>query len=211
MTMNLRLLVQSCFCLTLLGGLMVGCQSKFANLPEYHASTQPLVARGLSDLKPLVPVDAMVDPPVGWVADELKHDDRHSHQAWKSPSGNTAYGIIHFGIPLPVPAYIVLPSYLSAMKESEGEADLVGQAQKDDTLPGIRFTVDCGDYRMRTNFICKGFGGWAIYAGTLRSKEVNPAELELAERAREKTRIGVPATAGKPTAEVIRPSALASE
>lgn len=179
--------------LALLAGAMLGCQSKFSNLPAYQRlTTQPVLASGLEEPKPFAELDALVTPPVGWVADELKHDDRHSHEAWKSPSGNTAYGIIHFGIPLPVPDYIVLPQYLSAMKDSEGEASIIGQAQRDETLPGIRFTVDCGDYRMRTNFICKGFGGWAIYAGTMRNKPVEPAELELAERARDKTRVGLP-------------------
>jgi hypothetical protein len=38
----------------------------------------------------------------------------------------------------------------------------------------------------------RGWKGWAVYAGTLREHEVVPAELELAEVAREQTMIGLP-------------------
>jgi hypothetical protein len=39
--------------------------------------------------------------------------------------------------------------------------------------------------------ITRGWKGWAIYAGTLRSKEIVPDELALAELAREHTRVGL--------------------
>ena len=97
------------------------------------------------------------------------------------------------------------------MKESEGEANVIDQPMQDDALPGIRFTVDCGDYRMRTNFICKGFGGWAVYVGTLRDRPEIPAEIELAERAREKTKIGIPAATANAAGAVTGPTGLSSE
>src|SRR5258706_6866696 len=94
-----------CVCLTVLvSASVMGCQSKYGNLPDYHPSTQPIATSGLSDPKPFAPADAVVVPPVGWAADELKSDSEHVHQVWKSPSGSTCYGIIHFGLPLPVPA-----------------------------------------------------------------------------------------------------------
>ena len=71
---------------------VAGCQSKYSDLPQYHPSTQPLVTTGLSEPTPFVPSDAIVDPPVGWVADKLKQEDRYSHQVWKSPTGSTAMG-----------------------------------------------------------------------------------------------------------------------
>lgn len=200
-----------CQCVILLL-FVAGCQSnKYSDLPQYHPATQPLVTTGLSEPTPFPPADAVVDPPVGWVADKLKQEDQYAHQVWKSPTGSTCYGIIHFGLPLPLPASLVLPRYLAAMKESEGQADIQGQAEKDEALPGIRFTVDCGDYRMRTNFICKGFGGWAVYVGTLRDRPEIPAEIELAERAREKTKIGIPAATANASGSVTGPAPLASE
>jgi hypothetical protein len=201
-----------CVGLVLLAVMSVmGCHSEYGHLPDYHPSTQPIATNGLSNPTPFEPADAVVVPPVGWVADELKSDHRYAHQVWKSPSGSTCYGIIHFGLPLPVPASFVIKSYLEEMKQSEGQADVQGQMQNDDALPGIRFTVDCGDYRMRTNFICKGFGGWAVYVGTLRDRPEVPAEIELAERAREKTKIGLPSATGNPAGGFIRPTAVASE
>jgi len=194
-----------------MGAGVIGCQSPYANLPDYHPSTQPIASSGLQEPKPFAPADAVVVVPQGWEADKLKQEDNYSHQVWKSPSGNTCYGIIHFGMPLPLPASLVLPKYLDAMKESEGEANVVGQPQKDDALPGIRLTVECGDYRMRTNFICKGFGGWSVYVGTLRNKPEQPAEIELAERAREKTKIGLPAADAKSAANVTGTEPLVSK
>lgn len=203
-------LIGSC-CLTILLGLGVGCQSKYANIPTYQPATQPLSDSGLSELAPFTPVDAVVDPPVGWKPDELKTSDQHTHQVWLSPTGKTAYGVIHFGLPLPVPATWILGPFLSEMKKSEGEATLIGSPLKDDALPGVRFTVEGGDYKMRVNLICKGFRAWAVYAGTLRKEEEIPAELELAERARDKTQVGVsvPTSQGPPT--FTRPTASAAE
>src|SRR5437763_788316 len=93
--------LQFCFCLTLL----TGCQSKYANLPTYQPASQPVAASGLSDPIPFPSVNAIVAPPIGWVADTVDSDNRYTHQVWRSPSGSSAYGVIHFGIPfLPLPA-----------------------------------------------------------------------------------------------------------
>jgi hypothetical protein len=66
--------------------------------------------------------------------------------------------------------------------------------------------VECGDYRMRTNLICKGFHGWAVYAGSLRKEAEVPVELELAERARDKTQVGVTGDKVRETAKVTGPA-----
>src|SRR5437764_796817 len=130
-------------CLTALTAVGVACQTKYPAIGTYQPSTQPLSVKGLSDPQPFDPVDAVVTPPVGWKADTLKADDSNTHQVWKSPSGNTAYGVIHFGLPLPLPASFILSAYLSEMKKSEGEASIVAGPLTDEALPGVRFTVDC--------------------------------------------------------------------
>src|SRR5258707_193625 len=91
-------LIPACLCLTLLAGVSGGCQSKYAQIPTYQPSTQPLSANGLTDPVPVTSVDAVVAPPVGWKPDELKSSEQHTHQVWLSPTGKTAYGIIHFGL-----------------------------------------------------------------------------------------------------------------
>jgi hypothetical protein len=76
------------------------------------------------------------------------------------------------------------------MKQTEGDATLISQ-EDDDKLPGIRFVAEGGRYRIRANLLVNGFEGWAIYAGTLRGRSTNDAELLLAQGAREQTRIHV--------------------
>jgi len=198
--------------LSLLVTGLVGCQTKYSHIAVYHPATQPLAVAPLQIEEPeSVPeVDALVTPPAGWIADPIKSSEQHKHQVWKSPSGKTAYGIIRFSLPLPVPATWVLDPFLNEMKKSEGEANLIGQPLRDDALPGVRFTAEGGDYRMRINLICKGFRGWAVYAGTLRKEAEEPAELRLAEVARDRTKVGVPSATGEPT-PALKPTASTSE
>ena len=136
-------------------------------------------------------VKAMVAVPAGWHADPLKSSSQHTHQVWVSPSGHTAYGVIHFNLPLPVGTDLALWGFLSQMKKSEGEAKLISK-NYDDVIGGLRFVAEGGLYIVRTNLITSGFEGWAIYAGTLRKYPVNVDELREAEMARENTRVGVP-------------------
>jgi len=132
---------------------------------------------------------ARVDPPPGWRADAVKASAQHAHQVWVSPTGDTAYGVIHFTLPLPVGHEWSLVGFLQNMKKSEGEATLVGK-KWDADLPGLRFVADGGLYRVRTNLQVRGMQGWATYAGTLRAKPINEAELQQAESAREGTVVG---------------------
>jgi len=199
-------------CLTLLLAVAGGCQSKYADLPVYQrSSAQPLVDTGLEPPQPVAAVDALCYPPSGWAIEPMKTSEDHAHQVWLSPTGKTAYGVIHFGLPLPVPAQWVLDPFLREMKKSEGEAILIGQPMRDDSLPGVRFTVEGGLYKMRINLVCRGWRGWAVYAGTLRGQEEAPEELELAERARDMTQVGVPTATGAASPWFIRQTAMASE
>jgi hypothetical protein len=193
-------------------GVATGCQNKYANIPVYQPSTQPLTNTGLADSQGIEAIKAVVKPPVGWHLDPVKESDGSLNYTWKSPTGKTAFGVIHFGMPFPVPTWVVYPNVIQKMKEHEGEANVITGPLKDENLPGMRFTVDTGDYRMRSNLITKGFSGWIVYAGTLRNDEEVPAELELAEKSREKTRVGTherPADENGP--KVTRPTASASE
>jgi hypothetical protein len=176
-----RTLVITCLSL---GALIAGC-GKTVTQQSVPPTTQQLT--GLSSLTPDTNVHARVAPPAGWKAEPLKESDKHTHQVWISPSGRTAYGVISFSLPWPVSAEFLLPFYLKQMEKSEGEAILLERLD-DPNLPGVRFVAEGGMY---TNLITRGWRGWAIYAGTLRKEPIMPDELELAERARETTRIGL--------------------
>jgi hypothetical protein len=180
------------FSALLAAALASGCSS--GNTPVVrHAqpTTAPAEVAGLSTPKPVQSIQALCPVPTGWKAEPIKQSDKHTHQVWLSPSGHTAYGVIHFSLPLPVGAEMVLPFYLKAMKKTEGEA-ILQRKERDPNLPGIRFVAEGGQYKTWTNLIVNGFEGWAVYAGAIRNQEIDPAELDLAKRAREHTRVGLP-------------------
>jgi hypothetical protein len=133
-------------------------------------------------------LDATVAPPPGWRPDPMKVSGRHQHQVWISPAGTTAYGVIHFTLPLPVGEEIALHGFLAEMKKSEGEATLLSRNRDGDRL---RFVAEGGKYRIRGILVTQGFHGWAVYAGTLRGREVAVDDLELAVQARENTALGL--------------------
>ena len=146
---------------------------------------------GLTTPVPMQEVEATVAPPAGWTAEPLKTSERHNHQVWISPSGNTAYGVIRFKLPLPVgPDLVLRHGFLPEMRRTEGEATLIS-SQRDPELPGLRFVAEGGKYRLRTNLVTRGFRGWAVYAGTLRSQKIVAHELAMAEIARDNTTIGL--------------------
>jgi len=134
-------------------------------------------------------VDARAVIPVGWHPDPLKSSQAHKHQVWISPTGRTAYGIIHFTLPLPIGHELALLGFLDNMQHAEGEVTLISQ-QWDPNIEALRFVASGGLYMVRTNLFVRGFEGWAIYAGTLRNQPIETSELALAEKARERTQIG---------------------
>jgi hypothetical protein len=164
--------------------LLAGCQ---AREPAASLTPQELAPLGLSDASYFEPVDARVVPPVDWRIEPLKSSNRHKHQVWLSPSGNTAYGVIRFRLPVPLsPESVLHLGVLPEMKRTEGEANLVS-SKRDPDLPGVRFVAAGGKYLVRGNLLTDGWRGWMIYAGTLRAQPINPSELEIAELAREHT------------------------
>ena len=170
--------------------LCTGC----ANEPRYKhvATTLPTTlpqTTGLAKPTYIETIGATVVPPDGWKPDPLKSSGRHTHQVWIAPSGNTAYGVIHFSLPLPIGYEPVLWYFMRSMRRAEGEGVLLSK-QWDPNLRGLRFVAQGGLYTVRPNLLLRGFKGWVVYAGTLTHKPINPAELDLAERARERTITG---------------------
>ncbi|MGB7156837.1 MAG: hypothetical protein WBD40_02150 [Tepidisphaeraceae bacterium] len=127
-------------------------------------------------------------PPVGWSAQPPKESKNHVHRVWLSPTGNTAYGVIRFALPVPVGPDAALWGFLREMRRTEGEARLISK-QRD--ARGLTFVAEGGLYMIRTNLTTRGFRGWAVYAGTLRGREIVHNELILAELARDHTETGV--------------------
>jgi hypothetical protein len=181
-----------CACLAIwITAVICGCSSApDANWGPTAAQISLAHSSGLQTPTANTDVMALVMPPRGWRADPLKSSPSHKHQVWVSPTGDTAYGVIHFQMPLPVGDNFALYGFIRQMKQTEGDATLISQ-ENDDKLPGIRFVAEGGRYRIRANLITSGSEGWAIYAGTLRGRPTDDAELILAQNAREQTRIHV--------------------
>jgi hypothetical protein len=170
--------IPAIFCLMLL----VGCAANHGAHQAVGPTTRP-------GGQAVASVDAMCFPPAGWKAEPLKQSGRHSHQIWLSPTGQTAYGVIHFTLPLPVGTELVLRGFLREMQRTEGEAKLLDK-QSDPALPGLRFEAQGGLYHLWGNLVVSGWEGWAVYAGSRTGQPIALPELELAAAARESTRVG---------------------
>ena len=165
----------------------VGCHCRSA--PQPITSPGSLALEGLSTPVVNEVLKAEVAPPIGWKPEPLKSSPTHRHQVWLSPTGDTAYGVIYFDLPLPIGVDLALWGFLTEMKKTEGEANLLFR-RNDLALPGLRFVAEGGLYTIRCTLRVDGFHGWVVYAGTLRSRPVNSAELKKAELARDQTRTG---------------------
>lgn len=172
---------------------VTGCRGA-SNQPPTPAATANKL--GLQQPALLDEVFAVATPPKRWLAEPLKSSDRHAHQVWLSPTGDTAYGIIHFTLPpiaaiIPVPDNWVLSGYIKEMRKDQGDATLLSK-ERDPDLPGLRFVAEGGLYKTFNNLIVQGKHGWVIYAGILREKPINEKEFHLAEQAREHTTLHPP-------------------
>jgi hypothetical protein len=167
--------------------VMMGCAARAPEKPHVATAT----AAGLSASQFHERVKATCAPPSGWVAKPIEIKPQCAQQVWTSPSGRTAYGIIHFRMPFPVAHDLLLWFFLNEMRSSEGEATLL-EKRFDGSAGALRYVARGGKYTVRSNLLVNGFDGWVIYAGTLTSEAVLADELALAEQAREQTRVGAP-------------------
>lgn len=156
---------------------LAGCHQ---DLPSTHPTSQPTGQIVAS-------VSARCFPPPNWSPDPLKSGANHTHQVWISPSGHTAYGVMHFNLPIPVTRDIVLFVFLQEMRMREGESRLLGK-QPEPNL--TRFVARGGRYTVHAELVVRGLEGWIAYAGTRTDESVLSAELVLAEEARDRTRFG---------------------
>lgn len=177
--------------------LVAGCGSERG----IALSTIPAQPTGLNHPFWSPSVKAIVAPPDGWKPRPLIANAKHTHEIWVSPTHETAYGVMHFALPLPVGPDLVLWGFMRAMRQKQGSATLIS-SEDDPSLPGIRFVAEGGKYKIRVNLTAHGWEGWAVYAATLRGRPANRGELFLAEKAREFT---VPSD--KPTGEKSAPGA----
>src|SRR5205085_781229 len=183
-------------CLTLV--FVAGsCQTQQASYFAHPQTAAHVDLAGLAPAEARNDLAALVFPPDGWTVEPIRKNSRHIHQVWKSPSGNTAYGVILLKLPWPVGPDITLWGFLKHMEESEGQA-VVLQKQWDPNLPGFRFTADGKLYEIRAKLVVHQDRAWAVYAGTVRDQPIDQRELEIAQKARDYTEVDI-AAAGTPS------------
>lgn len=127
--------------------------------------------------------------PAGWCEDPVRVDRNSRQRVWVSPTGDTAFGIIRFDLPVPVGHELALWGFLRTMRRDDGRADLI-EKRWDEQRQALRFVVEGKTYRLRALMHVRGFGGWAVYAGSLRERPENRTEIEQAEQSREQTVFG---------------------
>lgn len=172
------------FCCALLGG----CQG--ASSGKTIASHAQAAELGITHPEPVDSVAAQCAPPIGWLAEPIKSSPKRQHQIWLSPTGSTAYGVIRFSIPLPMSEDLVLPFFIQAMRDSEGQATLLEKSH-DPSSGDLLFVAEGGMYKIHSRLIVRGLTGWAIYAASRTGQTPIPAEFHLAELARDYTRTGL--------------------
>jgi len=175
----------------LLSSLVHGCAPRKPPRSGAFATTHPTSLPGLAGPIADSQLDALCIPPQGWIAQPRRSSSQHAHQIWLSPGGQTAYGVIHFSLPLPVGEDLALWGFLREMRRTQGEAILDSKRQ-DPQSGAIDFVAEGGSYVIRVILLTRGFHGWAVYAGTLRNQPIVQDELELAMRARDNTALGLP-------------------
>jgi len=161
-----------------------GCQ----NAPKPVPTTSP-AATGLAPLAWDDHVQAQCDPPTGWTPLPLQNDSRHTEILWVSPSTDTAYGIVHINLPLPVGLIGVdriLQGILDDMVAKQKMATVLGR-QDDDKLPGLHVDIKGGEYHVRGDLTAISWEAWFVYASTSNDDPIHQKELDLAESARDHT------------------------
>jgi hypothetical protein len=134
-------------------------------------------------------LEARICPPPDWKPRTDKKSLQHMHRTWLSPTGDTAYGLIRFRLPFPVTHDLALVGFLAEMKRREGEARLI--SKQSEPNGGLHFVAEGGIYRVHGTMFVRGFRGWCVYAGSLRTRPENPPELDQARAARDSTRVGL--------------------
>lgn len=164
--------------------VLTGCRS---NDPVTQAS----VEGELRGLHGDADVRAQCRPPVAWQPKPLEHFPRSVQRVWVSPTGRTAYGVIHIRLPFPVGPDLVLWRFIADMREMEGDGRLISRERSGGE---VRFVAENTRYCFNARLHTSGRNAWIIYAGVGRDEAPNANEFSLAECARDATVPGLAAT-----------------
>lgn len=175
--------------------LAPGC-SRSTLRPEDQPTSRRIDEIGQGQFK--ASVEAFVVPPDDWTLEPPKTSDQHTHLVWLSPTGDTAYGAIYLELPGWAPVFLlsaksvhnrVLDGVMDAMAADQGEATLL-EKEWDGSSERMYYKAEGGLYLIDAVLSVRGHSGWTVYAGKLRERPLNEAEMKTALAARDATQVG---------------------
>lgn len=169
------------FTLSILLVMLTGCRS---DGPAPFAAASEVAAGPLVDAEYDADLRARCRPPREWQPKPLERLPRSVQRVWVSPTGRTAYGVIHIRLPLPLGPDLVLWRFLAEMREVEGEGRLLSRERRGGD---VHFVAESTKYRLSARLHTAGRSAWVIYASVLRDQPVDQAEFPVAQAASEST------------------------
>jgi hypothetical protein len=188
----MRVIAFAIFLFSLLTAM--GCASHHPHVAATQLSATPAPTHVAATTRPAATtlpavqqLHAACSPPNAWSLKEVPPSYRAQRQVWFSPSGDTAYGVIYFPLPLPVGTDLAFRGFIAEMRKREGDARLL-EKHKDESADALRFVAEMPQYQMYGKLVVRGMSGWVFFASTVVNHPVRPDELVQAESAREASR-----------------------
>ena len=173
--------------LSLLGLLMaggVGCQSAQPVSMNRLINHQAMIDfSGLGSLKHYDNVKAEAAAPMSWKELVPKKTSIYTDMQWRSPSGNTAVGVAHVKMPLPLNAGSVVWFAKQRYAKQSEDGKLIDQWV--DVLGRSWFEAENKKYHVRGFVVTKGFEAWIVYSGFKTQEPIDTSELAMAARSME--------------------------
>ena len=138
---------------------------------------------GLGSVQQYDAVKAQAAVPQSWKELALKRGPMYTDMQWRAPSGNTAVGVAHCRMPLPLDARALVWFAKSRYAKQSEDGRVLGQWV--DELNRSWFEAANNKYHVRGFIVTKGFEAWIIYSGFKTQEPSDISELALAARAME--------------------------
>ncbi len=168
----------------LLGITMSGCQLQSSvTAARLIRHQQVMNTTGLQDVATFDAVKARAAAPQKWDQLKVKKTALYSDVQWRSPTHQTAVGIVYIRMPLPFPASTLMWFAKQEYCKRSEDGKLVDQWTDNFGRPW--FEAESKRYHVRGFVITKGFEAWIVYSGYRTEKPLIPDEVAAAKRAQE--------------------------
>ncbi|HEX8521337.1 MAG TPA: hypothetical protein VF669_03710 [Tepidisphaeraceae bacterium] len=170
--------------LSLIAMSQQGCQMQPVITPQKLIRHQQVInTTGLRDVASFDVVKARAAAPRAWDQLSVKKTALFTDLQWRSPSKQTAVGVVFIKMPLPLPpATLIWFAKQEYLKRGE-EGKILGQWS--DELGRQWFEAENKKYHARGYVLTKGFEAWIVYSGYRTENPASADEIAVAKRAQE--------------------------